>query len=107
MTPRDRIVWLDIKASADAHRRTMLAHPQARYILCDGELDNVVGAVHEGHVARHCAARPLDMRQRGGSCRCSCPESTRALTLLEQFRKTGIHVALVIDELTAWPGSSR
>jgi putative hemolysin len=97
MTTRDRIVWLDVDEPAESHVRTMVEQPQARYILSRGELDDVVGVVAmkdvwpatllgaEVDVGEH-AITPLFV-----------PLSTRALTVLEQFRKTRVHVALVVD----------
>jgi putative hemolysin len=98
MTPREDIVWLDMKASADAHRRTMLAHPRARYILCDGELDNIVGAVTVKDMwPMALRGETLDMDSER-FMPLTVPVNTRALTLLEQFRRTGIHVALIMTD---------
>lgn len=98
MTTRDRIVWLDINQPVQDHIRTMVEQPQARYVVCDGALDNVVGVVAmkdvwpatlqgEGLAVREHANSPLLV-----------PLSTRALAVLEQFRRTRIHVALVTGE---------
>jgi putative hemolysin len=98
MTTRDRIVWLDINQPAATHIRTMVEMPQARYILCDGELDNIVGVVAmkdvwpgtlQGERLVVCAHAVMPLL---------IPLSTRALTVLEQFRKTRIHVALVVGD---------
>jgi putative hemolysin len=98
MTPRERIVWLDVNDSAQAHAATMIGDPQARYVLCDGQLDNVVGVASMKDLwPLTLAGRPLDVRRRA-SMPLLVPETTRALTLLEQFRKTRLHVALVVDE---------
>jgi putative hemolysin len=98
MTPRHRIVWLDANAPPERNLAIMGQDPQNRYVLCDGALDNVMGVVAmkdlwpevlDGGVpdVKEHALAPLFV-----------PASTRALTVLEQFRKTGIHVALVVDE---------
>jgi putative hemolysin len=98
MTPRHRIVWLDVSDTPQAHARTMLESPQARYILCDGTLDDVVGVASMKDVwPRSLAGRPLDVRA-NSIMPLFVPMSTRALTVLEQFRKSGVHVALVMDE---------
>jgi putative hemolysin len=98
MTPSHRIVWLDVNAAPAAHIAAMRGNPQNRYVLCDGGLHSVVGVVSmkslwpevlQGRtpdVTAH-AVTPLFV-----------PASTRALTVLEQFRKTAVHVALVVDE---------
>jgi putative hemolysin len=98
MTPRHRIVWLDVNDSAEIHARAMVDNPQARYILCDGELDKVVGVASMKDVwPRTMAGRPLDVME-GAAMPLFVPVSTHALTVLEQFRKTRVHVALVVDE---------
>jgi putative hemolysin len=100
MTPRHRIVWLDVNASTETHIRVMVANPQARYILCDGHLDNVTGVVSMKDVwPALLQGRPLDIATPAGTP-LFVPESTRALTLLEQFRMTSVHVALVVDEFS-------
>jgi putative hemolysin len=98
MTPRADIVWLDINESTESHMRRMVETPQARYVLCDGELDNVVGAVAIKDIwPGALLGRPLDIAAHSFKP-LFVPRATRALTVLEQFRKTGVHIALVHDE---------
>lgn len=104
MTPKHRIVWLDTGAAPNQQLSRMRRSPQNRYVLCEGGLDRVVGVVamkdlwptvlrgEQPDVQGH-ASQPLFV-----------PASTRALTVLEQFRKTGIHVALVVDEFGSTEG---
>jgi putative hemolysin len=97
MTPRDRIVWLDVNADAEQHRRIMLEQPQARYVLGDGALDRVVGAVAvQSMWPRALRGDPLDTAN-DATMPLFVPAGTRALTLLEQFRQTRVHMALVQD----------
>jgi putative hemolysin len=78
---------------------TMRRSPQNRYIICDGGLDSVVGVVSMKDlwpdVLKAGSAGQLRGHAFAAAVRAA---STRALTVLEQFRKTGIHVALVVDE---------
>lgn len=99
MTPRHRIVWLDVDASVQEHRHAMAEHRYSRYLVCQGALDHVLGMVDvkdlwaaELRGQRVEDLRPL-MRQP-----LFIPESTRALHVLEQFRETGVHLALVVNE---------
>jgi putative hemolysin len=104
MTPRHRIVWLDVNDSPEQHSVTMLRDPQARYILCDGGLDKVVGVASMKDIwPRTMSGEALDVTK-GSFTPLFVPESTHALTVLEQFRKTGVHVALVMGENTAVRG---
>jgi putative hemolysin len=99
MTPRHRIVWLDLDASVQEHRAAMVEHRYSRYLVCQGALDHVLGMVEvkdlwaaELQGQRVDDLRPL-LRQP-----LFIPESTRALHVLEKFRETGIHLALVVNE---------
>ncbi|HSJ06104.1 MAG TPA: hemolysin family protein [Longimicrobiales bacterium] len=98
MTPRADIVWLDVDRPAADHARVMVEQPQARYVLCRGALDRVVGVVAMKDVwPATLVGQPLDVRARAITP-LFVPSTTRALTLLEQFRKTRVHVALVVDD---------
>ncbi|MFC4167208.1 hemolysin family protein [Teichococcus aestuarii] len=43
MTPRDEIVFLDLKETPEAWREKVRRQPYSRYPVCDGGLDHVVG----------------------------------------------------------------
>jgi len=98
MTPRHRIVWLDLEDAPEQNWRRMVEHRYTRYLLCDGGLDAVRGMVD---VKDLWAAR-----LEGGSVALEdhvrdplyIPASTRALHLLERFRHSGVHLAVVVDE---------
>lgn len=45
MTPRDDIVYLDIRESLERQREKVRAKPYSRYPLCDGGLDRVIGSI--------------------------------------------------------------
>jgi putative hemolysin len=99
MTPRHRIVWLDVDASVQEHRAAMVEHRFSRYLVCQGALDQVLGMVEvkdlwaaELQGQRVDDLRPL-LRQP-----LFIPESTRALHVLEKFRETRVHLALVVNE---------
>jgi putative hemolysin len=98
MTPRADIVWLDINESAESHMRRMVELPQARYVLSDGKLDSVVGVIAIKDVwPGALQGRPIEFDAHSFKP-LFVPRTTRALTVLEQFRKTGVHIALVHDE---------
>ena len=98
MTPRPDIVWLDLEDSAEQNRHKMMDSSHSRFPVCQGGLDNVLGVMHVTDLlARTLSGQPLDLtislRQP-----VFVPESTRGLKILELFKQTGIHVALVVDE---------
>jgi len=98
MTPRRRIEWLDLRDPPEVHREEMIRNRFSNYLVCDGEIDQVVGMVRvKDLLAELLAGRPLDVR---ASIRkpLLVPENLLALRLLEMFRESGIHIAVVFDE---------
>ncbi|HVH12425.1 MAG TPA: hemolysin family protein [Longimicrobium sp.] len=99
MTPRHRIVWLDVDASVEEHRRAMASHRYSRYLVCKGALDHVVGMVEVKDLwAAELRGERVDELRALLRQPLFIPESTRALHVLEQFRETGTHLALVVNE---------
>ncbi len=98
MTPRPDIVWLDLDDSAEENRKKMLDSSHSRFPVCQGGLDNVLGVMHVTDLlARSLSGQSLDLTV-GLRQPVFVPESTRGLKILELFKQTGIHLALVVDE---------
>ncbi len=98
MTPRRQIEWLDLGDPPEIHREEMIRNRFSNYLVCDGDIDQVVGMVRvKDLLAEMLAGRPLDVR---AAIRkpLLVPENLLALRLLEMFRESGIHVAVVFDE---------
>lgn len=98
MTPRRKIVWLDLDDPPDAIAAKIAANTFSRYPVGQGSLDDCVGfvrtrdlldsALKTGAVdLRSCLRQPLLV-----------PENTRALAVMERFRDSRTHIAMVIDE---------
>ncbi|MCA9972140.1 MAG: HlyC/CorC family transporter [Anaerolineales bacterium] len=98
MTPRTEIVWLDINEPEADVRRTIEESTHTRFIVCDGELDQVVGIVHaKTLLARSLAGAPLDLNAAMQEP-LYLPQTMLALNALERFKQTGAHLALLVDE---------
>ena len=98
MTPRPDIVWLDLEDSPEENRKKMMDSANSRFPVCQGGLDNVLGIMPVTDLlARSLSGEALDLTV---SLRqpVFVPESTRGLKVLELFKQTGIHMALVVDE---------
>lgn len=98
MTPRLDIVWLDLNDSAEINRRKMSESRHGRFPVCQETLDNVLGVVHVTDVlTRSLSGEPIDLatllRQP-----LFIPESTHALKVLELFKQSGTHIAMIVDE---------
>jgi putative hemolysin len=98
MTPRPRLVWLDVADGEGAIARKIAASPFSRFPVGQGNLDNCLGYVQARDLLdARLAGRPINLRE---SLRqpLLVPEHTRALALLARFKSTGTHFAIVIDE---------
>ncbi|KOP25677.1 hypothetical protein AMR41_15365 [Hapalosiphon sp. MRB220] len=98
MTPRPDIVWLDLDDSATENRQKMIENGYSRYPVCQGGLDNVLGIIAVTDLlARSLCGEQLDLTV-GLRKAEFVPESTRGLKVLELFKQTATHMALVVDE---------
>lgn len=98
MTPRDKIVWLDVNESPEKIRRKITRSHYSRFPICQGRLGNILGIVYVRDLAIGCLdGKRMDLR---GYIRkpVFVHESTHALKVLELFRESGMRLALVIDE---------
>lgn len=99
MTPRRSAVWLDVDDPPAASRATMARHRFSRFLVCEGSLDRVLGMVEVKDLWAHAlAGEPTDDLRGLLRTPLFVPESTRALRLLELFRESGTHLAVVVDE---------
>jgi len=98
MTPRTEIEWLNLQDPLEDNLSKVSQTSHARYPVGDGNLDNIVGVVN---------ARDLyKVKLSDGTADLSSllepvlfiPESTPALKMLEEIKKSGRHMALIIDE---------
>lgn len=104
MTPRSKIIWINVTDSHDTiwHRIVVSAH--STFPVYDGRRDNVLGLVTVKAIYANLAANvPVNVRDLITPA-LVVPESQSAAALLEKFKTTGKHVALVTDEFGAIAG---
>ncbi len=98
MIPRRQIVWLDFDDSPELNRQKINNSIHSRFPVCQGSLDNVLGVVQIKDLFT-CTApgEPIDLK---ASLRqpIVVPESVNALRVLELFKQSKLHMALVVDE---------
>ncbi len=98
MTPRLDIVWIDLNDTAETNRQKLITRRHTRFPVCQGDLDTVLGVVSVTDVLpRSLAQQPIDFTALLQQP-LFVPESTRALKVLEFFKQSGTHIALVVDE---------
>ncbi|MGB4595742.1 MAG: hemolysin family protein [Anaerolineaceae bacterium] len=98
MTPRTDVLWIDLEDDKDTILREMIASNYSRIPVARGDLDNVEGIIDVKDlvgVDLHSADFHLEDYIRTPLY---VPENQAALKVFDQFRNSGIHQALVIDE---------
>jgi magnesium and cobalt exporter, CNNM family len=104
MTPRVDIEWVDVDITPDQLREFLASHAHTQFVVCQSDLDNVLGTVRSADL--------LPAVLRGGAIHLRTlvrealfvPDSMRAFPLLEAFRSSHKHVAIVMDEFGAVEG---
>ncbi len=104
MTPRVDIEWVDVDITHDELRDFLASHSHTEFVVCNVDLDNVLGTVR--------AAELLPAILRGGPINLRAlvrdplfvPDSMPAFKLLEAFRASHRHLAIVMDEFGAVEG---
>jgi putative hemolysin len=97
MVPRPDVVWLDARAPVEAAVAVIEARRHSRYPLCRGGIDDVIGVVHVKDVLRLVRAGGTDLTAIQETPLFVAP-NLRALDLLQRFRTTAVHMAIVVDE---------
>lgn len=104
MTPRPKIVFLNIDDPEEANWRKIVTSGHSHFPVYQGKRDRIVGMVAVKALWAHSAiglpttlknllVQPLQV-----------PETMTAIQLLEQFKSVGKHVAVVTDEFGAVQG---
>ena len=98
MTPRKEIVWIDIESPFKTIRNKITKKPHAHFPVCRDSLDKVVGVIRtENLLVDFLAEEKINLKKLLNKP-LFIPESMDGLKLLELFKKSGIHMALVADE---------
>jgi putative hemolysin len=98
MTPRAKIIWINAADSHETiwHRIVVSAH--TTFPVYEGKRDNVLGLVTVKSIYANLAAGvPINVRDLVTPA-LFVPESQTVSNLIEQFRTSGLHIALTTDE---------
>jgi putative hemolysin len=104
MTPRVDIEWVDVEITPEELREFLMSHTHTEFVVCKGDLEHVLGTVR--------SAELLPAVLKGGRIDLRAllreplfvPDSMPAFKLLEAFRSSHRHLALVMDEFGAVEG---
>lgn len=98
MTPRTEIVWLDVDSLMSEGLQEVMNSTYSRFPVGRDNLDQCIGVIRGSSLlTARLSNQSLDLE-----ALIQPPlyiaENTRALSVLEQFKQTRIHTALVVDE---------
>jgi putative hemolysin len=98
MTPRKRVTWLNLNDPPEKIHRLITRSIYSCFPVCQGRLNNMLGIVHVRDLLhRSLKGRPLDLR-----AALKQPlfvlETTHVPKLLDMFKKSGTHMAMIVDE---------
>jgi putative hemolysin len=98
MTPRSEIVYLDLEDPVAENLRKVAQSARSRFPACRGGLRDVVGVVSARRLLQQTIrGEPLDVAAALEPAS-YVPESLTGMELLENFRSSTSHLALVVDE---------
>lgn len=104
MTHRSNIVWLDINDTYEVHKQTILKSGHTVYPVCQGGLDNVIGVVHiKSLLKQYLIDQPIQLKQLTHPLN-YVHENSSAYSILNKFKTSKIHQAIVLDEYGALQG---
>jgi putative hemolysin len=98
MTPRTEIVWLDPEDPPEQIRQRITESVRSRFLVAREDLDHVLGIVQAKDLLAHTLTdQPVDLTTTLQQP-LYVPETMPALQVLERFKHSGTHTALVVDE---------
>lgn len=98
MIPRPKMVWIDVEAAHDHTWPVIVRSSQTYFPVYQRDRDNLVGVISiKDCYAQLAAGVPVSFKNLMRPP-LLVPEVQKASALLEDFRRTGIHVAFVVDE---------
>lgn len=104
MTPRPKIVFLNLDDPEDVNWRKIVTSAHSYFPVYQGHRDQIVGMVAVKALWAHSAIGLPTTLKNLLLPPLLVPEKMNAIQLLEQFKKTGKHIAIVQDEFGAVQG---
>jgi len=98
MTPRSEIVYLDLAEPLAKGMAELVDSNHSRFLVCRDGLDDVLGIITAKRLLRLHIAGSMDSIQEHLQPVIYVPESLTGLSLLQQFRESGVQIVIVVDE---------
>lgn len=100
MTARESIIWLERTESEDSVRAKIIAHPHAKFPVCNGGIDQTIGYIDSKDIlSRLLNGDPLSLHSEGLlRTLLILPETLTLAEIIAQFKAMREDFALIINE---------
>lgn len=98
MVPRPDVVWLDVTDHIEETLRTVAQSGHSRFPIASEDVDQIIGIIHaKSLLEQYYGSGQIDL-QAAAVDPLYVHESTKVLRLLELFKSSTTHIAIVLDE---------
>ncbi len=98
MTSKLDIEWVDLNDDFENIKQTVMQAPYSHFPVCSDSLDNVIGIISTKQFLQTLIQTNTVDLQAISEKPLFIPESMKAFRVLEQFQKSKIRIAMVVDE---------
>ncbi len=98
MTRRPEIIGIDLSDPVEENLKKIIQSGRSHFPVHEGDLDTIVGMIAVRDVLAGLVAKETPDIRAAVTKPLIIPGSTSVLAILDLFKKTGVHVALVTDE---------
>ena len=98
MTPKAKVVWIDINEDIEVTKHKILSSTYSRFVVCDNTIENVLGIIQSKDIVNHLLKNNnLNIH----SLITKVPffsDSAPNLNIIKFLKESPIHMAIIIDE---------
>jgi putative hemolysin len=98
MTPRTRIIWVDVQSDRNTIIDMVRSHRFSRLLVCDGTVDHPVGFIHTKNLLPEALNSEEVTLSELVTPLLYISDRTTVLKLLNRFKKEKVYLAVVVDE---------
>lgn len=104
MTAKDEIIYLDLNDTPEIIKDKFLRHPHSRFLVCDGDLDNLMGFIESTNILKSLLNEENlgfdreKLTNQGLKNILTVPDSLSLLDILDKFRESRQDMAAVVNE---------
>lgn len=100
MTARESIVYFLLSDTKEVVQQKVIEHPHARFLVCDHNIDNVVGYIESKEVLKRLlTSDSFSLNDKSLlHVPLAIPDSLNLWEVLERMKTTGIDLAIVVNE---------